>query len=110
MSARIGIDMGGTKIEAVRLDPENAEAQARVAELRMAEGDTAGARHAAEAAVRTKPLVADSALELGVRVQLDDDVAVLRGGEGDRVRRFAVVLLLSPRRRARSRRAVVGGL
>ena len=40
------------------------------------------------------PLVADSALELGVRVQLDDDVAVLRGGEGDRIRRFAVVLLL----------------
>ena len=35
-----------------------------------------------------------TARELGVRVQLDDDVAVLRGGEGDRVRRFAVVLLL----------------
>ena len=43
---------------------------------------------------RFLPLVAHSALELRVRVQLDDDVAVLRGGEGDRVRRFAVVLLL----------------
>ena len=38
--------------------------------------------------------MADSVLELGVRVELDDDVAVLRCGEGDRVRRFAVVLLL----------------
>ena len=40
------------------------------------------------------PLVAHSALELRVRVQLYDDVAALRRGEGDRVRRFAVVLLL----------------
>ena len=29
-----------------------------------------------------------------VRVHLDDDVAALRRGEGDRVRRFAVVRLL----------------
>ena len=35
-----------------------------------------------------------TARELGVRVQLDDDVAALRRGEGDRVRRVAVVLLL----------------
>ena len=40
------------------------------------------------------PFVAHSALELRVRVQLYDDVAALRRGEGDRVRRFAVVLLL----------------
>ena len=35
--------------KAVRLDPDSAEALARVAELRMAEGDTRGAKEAAAA-------------------------------------------------------------
>ena len=50
--------------------------------------------------------MADSALELRVRVHLDDDVAALRRGEGDRVRREKAFLF--SRRRARS--AVVAHL
>ena len=61
-------------------------------------GGRGGRRRRARARRRLRglrlPLVAHRALELRVRVQLYDDVAALRRGEGDRVRRFAVVLLL----------------
>ena len=52
------------------------------------------ARRTTKRRPRKSKTPAIGALELRVRVQLYDDVAALRRGEGDRVRRFAVVLLL----------------